>query len=324
MNPLVSVIIPTYNYGHFLVEALESVFGCAFPRDRLEVIVIDDGSTDDPEIRVQPYRDRIHYIRQANAGKAVATQVGIEKATGKYLFNLDADDLFLPEKLERVVDIFEHNPDILHVAHPALYWDVTENRKFIEDVPQAILGKKHQGQFLLSYFYRRRILFGGGSTFAAKTDFLKSLKIPPQSGIFVDEYLALLTLSQGNSYFIEEPLSIYRIHGKNTTHVNVETDILRMKNQIACMEAILEDIQAQDITAEIKTLYALKTEVLKLAVKEQQNQKSLNDILSLWLALLKNANHFHPDYWRVIKRYTVLNRTLPTGLIKQLKQLKKR
>src|SRR5688500_5842068 len=97
-SPLISVIIPTYNYGQFICQAIDSVLRSEFPQEEIEIIVIDDGSVDDTAYKAKMYGDRVRYVTQKNLGKAWATQVGINLSRGKYIFNLDADDLFLPNK----------------------------------------------------------------------------------------------------------------------------------------------------------------------------------------------------------------------------------
>lgn len=95
----VSVIIPTYNRAHFITEALESVF--AQTCTDYEVIVVDDGSTDNTEEVLAPYMNLIRYIKQDNAGPSVARNRGIFAASGEYIAFLDSDDLWYPEKLEK-------------------------------------------------------------------------------------------------------------------------------------------------------------------------------------------------------------------------------
>jgi glycosyltransferase involved in cell wall biosynthesis len=97
--PTVSVIIPTYNMAGWVKDAVESALAQTF-RD-YEVIVVDDGSTDDTEDVLAPYRNQIRYMRIAHGGQAVATNTGVTEARGTYLAFLDADDLWMPTKLER-------------------------------------------------------------------------------------------------------------------------------------------------------------------------------------------------------------------------------
>ena len=94
----ISVVIPSYNGGSFLIETLESAL--AQTHDDREIIVVDDGSTDNTKERLGPYLDQIRYVRQDNAGVAAARNHGIKLASGDYIALLDADDLWNPRKLE--------------------------------------------------------------------------------------------------------------------------------------------------------------------------------------------------------------------------------
>ncbi len=109
MNPKVSIIIPNYNYGKFIAQALESVLRQSF-RD-YEVIVIDDGSTDNSCEIIEQYSERfgtkLKCIVQSNQGVAVARNNGILKARGDYIAFLDADDIWLDYALQSLVDAIE-------------------------------------------------------------------------------------------------------------------------------------------------------------------------------------------------------------------------
>lgn len=99
MKPTVSVVIPTFNRGEFVVNALESVFAQTY--QDYEVIVVDDGSTDDTRDKLRPYMERIRYFYQKNQGASAARNKGIEVARGEWISTLDSDDVWLPTKLER-------------------------------------------------------------------------------------------------------------------------------------------------------------------------------------------------------------------------------
>jgi glycosyltransferase involved in cell wall biosynthesis len=95
---LVSVVIPSFNYGHFVVDAVESALAQTY--HPIEVIVVDDGSTDDTRDRLKPFSDRIHYVYQTNRGLSAARNTGIRLANGEWIALLDADDVWHPEKTE--------------------------------------------------------------------------------------------------------------------------------------------------------------------------------------------------------------------------------
>ncbi len=108
--PEVSVVIPTYNSAQFLGEALQSIFSQTF--DDYEIIVVNDGSTDDTESVVKLYINRIKYIYQENGGPAKARNRGIKESSSKYIAFLDADDIWLPSKLEKQVLMFRQRPEL--------------------------------------------------------------------------------------------------------------------------------------------------------------------------------------------------------------------
>jgi glycosyltransferase involved in cell wall biosynthesis len=121
--PTVSVIIPTYNRAQYVCEAVESVLAQTY--QDFEIIVVDDGSTDDTEERLRPYMDRIRYARQANAGPSVARNRGILASSGEYTAFLDSDDLWNVEsKLEHQVSFFERLPDVGAIYSNYVYGEI--------------------------------------------------------------------------------------------------------------------------------------------------------------------------------------------------------
>ena len=115
----ISVIIPTYNRADRVVAALGSVLAQTRPPD--EVIVVDDGSTDNTSERLAPYHERIHYVCQPNRGPASARNTGIKQASGELVAFLDSDDLWLPKKLERQLAAFA-NDRALRICHTNEIW----------------------------------------------------------------------------------------------------------------------------------------------------------------------------------------------------------
>jgi glycosyltransferase involved in cell wall biosynthesis len=110
-NPLVSVIIPTYNRGWTLNEAVDSVLAQDFTD--FELIVADDGSTDNTQDILSSYKEDIIVLKQNNKGVSSARNRGIASASGRFIAFLDSDDLWLPQKLSIQVDFFNANPEAL-------------------------------------------------------------------------------------------------------------------------------------------------------------------------------------------------------------------
>ena len=110
-SPLVSVIIPTFNRGWIIKEAIESVLAQDFTD--FELIVVDDGSSDDTAEILDAFGGDIKIIRQSNRGVSAARNRGIEASAGRWIAFLDSDDLWLPQKLSRQVSFFDAHPDAM-------------------------------------------------------------------------------------------------------------------------------------------------------------------------------------------------------------------
>lgn len=108
-SPTVSVVIPCYNGAPFLRETLKSALAQTVPP--LEIIVVDDGSTDDSVAIGESFGSPVRVLRQSNQGESVARNVGIREARGDWIALLDADDLWSPEKTARQLEAVSQNPD---------------------------------------------------------------------------------------------------------------------------------------------------------------------------------------------------------------------
>ena len=121
MKPLISCIVPVFNGERYLAEALESIFTQTYRP--LEVIVVDDGSTDTTAGVTARYGDHITYIWQANAGPAAARNRGVDAAAGPFIAFLDADDLWNEEKLARQMARFDVQPELeLCLSYAQNFW----------------------------------------------------------------------------------------------------------------------------------------------------------------------------------------------------------
>ncbi len=153
-EPTVSVVIAAYNAAETLGETLASVLGQTW-RD-YEVIVVDDGSTDATAEVAEGYGEAVRLIRKENGGSASARNAGIRAARGRYVAFLDADDLWLPEKLERQMR--------LHAEQPDLAWSYTDAVFFDDETGEALwqTGRElalPEGDVLRPLFVRNAIAF---------------------------------------------------------------------------------------------------------------------------------------------------------------------
>ena len=130
-TPMVSVIIPTFNRALMTCRAIQSVFNQSF--NNYELIVVDDGSTDNTSAIIKKYWDgRINYIRLLNnIGGSHARNIGIKKAKGKYIAFLDSDDEWLPLKLEKQVEFFEKCKPLVGAVYCLYYKKKDTLKKFI-------------------------------------------------------------------------------------------------------------------------------------------------------------------------------------------------
>lgn len=181
-NARISVIIPTYNRASSVNKAIESVLVQSY--QDYEIIVVDDGSTDETRDILKPFRERIRYIYQENKGVSAARNTGIQKAKGEWIAFLDSDDEWLSNKLEmQMKHVQEHPKMCLHVANLLL----TDFHEVEKDFFSRKGFDKAVGKFLLidrPLIYMLRYNFALPSSVIAK----KSALI--NAGLF-DEELSL-------------------------------------------------------------------------------------------------------------------------------------
>ena len=130
MIPLVSIVIPTYNQPRYLIEAMAGVFAQTFTD--FELIIVDDGSTDDTPAALEAARNRgwpFTLIRQDNAGVGAARDRGIAAARGKYVALLDHDDLWHPEKLAIQTAFYQHHHQCAMVLVPWAYMNADATQR---------------------------------------------------------------------------------------------------------------------------------------------------------------------------------------------------
>jgi glycosyltransferase involved in cell wall biosynthesis len=209
-GPVVTALINSYNYGHFVEQAIDSVLAQDYPSDRMEVLVVDDGSTDDTAERVKKYGARIQYLRKANGGQASAFNCGFERSQGDIIALLDADDYWLPQKLSRVVRTFEELPGVGLVYHrrTELNSETGESKEgnfaqccgFLPDDLRSIL--EYRVLPTSSLVFSRNVLE-------------RMMPMPEWIRLQADAYLALLVVFLAPVAAVPEILSVYRVHGRN-------------------------------------------------------------------------------------------------------------
>lgn len=209
-NPLVSILIPAYNAEKYIKEALDSALAQTYANT--EIVVVDDGSTDRTAEIVQSYNDpRIRRIKQENRGIVRVRNRLLQEARGEYLAYLDADDIYLPKKIEEEVRYLETHPE-----DAAVYCDI---RYFYDGAPDVL--------------YRHRYTFWSGDIFEKLLDhmFITNTAIMmrrsavDKAGLYdeslgvAEDWAYFLKMARAGMRFgfIERPLVRFRLRSDNNT-----------------------------------------------------------------------------------------------------------
>lgn len=229
-SPLVSILINNYNYGRFIAEAIDSALNQTY--SNLEIIVVDDGSTDNSHEIIQKYEGKIIPILKENGGQASAFNVGFAASQGEIICFLDSDDLFSPEKVAEIVEIFNRYPEAEWCFHPLEYLghDVNSSLSKINTGETGIYDLRssvQQGKL------SGKIPFGTAtSAMCCKRSLLNQiLPMPEIIRITSDDYIKYLASGLTPGVFSLKHLAIQRIHGNNACTFQKNKVNLRLKIQ---------------------------------------------------------------------------------------------
>jgi len=230
---IVSVIIPTYNYARFLGEAISSVL--AQTVDGMEVLVIDDGSTDNPAAVVDAFEDpRVSIVTLHNGGVARARNAGLERATGRYLAFLDADDRWMPGKLRRQIDLLESEPNVGMVFTNFVRF--TPMGEYLPDQFTFIPQIQHipcrpanngDGMVILKDSFTKLAMLPLFATWVQtvvlRATQVEGIRFPPDVQLAEDSWYMYRVYSRTNAAFLDDPLVEVRRHGNNSYSSPLET-----------------------------------------------------------------------------------------------------
>ncbi|MBE9030419.1 glycosyltransferase family 2 protein [filamentous cyanobacterium LEGE 11480] len=236
-QPLVSILINNYNYGRFLRKAIDSALAQTYAP--IEVIVVDDGSTDDSREILQTYGDRIRPILQINGGQASSFNAGFAASCGEIICLLDADDWFQPDKVARIVQQLIAHPQAGWCFHPVQLWEDTMPSPRL---PEAYTGRS--GYYDITADVERGKLSGTlpfGGTATSGLCFTRSLlsrilPMPQATNVTLsDDYLKYVAYGLTPGYVLLEELVVQRLHAQNA--FTRRTDKHRLKAQIHVLTA---------------------------------------------------------------------------------------
>ncbi len=210
METVVTVVIDTFNHERFIEEAIRSVLSQDFPQSQMEILVVDDGSTDRTAEIVRQFEPQIKLLRKANGGQASAISFGVAHARGEFVAFLDGDDVWLPNKVSRVVAEFERNLRAVLVYHKFSFWDSRDGREWNPKWPLVsgdILADRHKMQ-LYSPAPTSSLAF-------RKTCLDRLTPVPQRCSYMHDAYLTGTAIFLGPVSALPESLTKNRVHGNN-------------------------------------------------------------------------------------------------------------
>jgi glycosyltransferase involved in cell wall biosynthesis len=226
-QPFVSVIIPTYNRAAFLRSAIESLLAQTYSAGRTEIIVVDDGSTDNIREVVREYGQDIVYVGQENRGIAGARNSGIGRARGDLITFLDSDDMYSEGRIERVVEEFVKNPVVGMVYHAMELVD-GDGRTIYKNFYKAFGYKEGIDGWVAKEVFSGAIFCGGSSFTFRKSLIDRAYPVPEDIRVGVDYYTTAIAACLAQAAYVPDILGKYRAHGDNATMLGGRDDIRRL------------------------------------------------------------------------------------------------
>lgn len=226
---LISIVIANYNYARYLGAAVDSALDQT--HSELEVVVVDDGSTDDSREVLASYGDRVRVLLQDNAGQRAAINAGVAASRGEIVCLLDSDDIFLPEKVACVAEAFQRRPTPCLVYHQLQTVAADGATRLGKPMPRGVWSgdigwRVERAGGFWSYPTTSALSFS-----RAFLDHVMPLPTGAK-GTFVDTFLASLAAFSGPVVGIARPLGLFRLHGENRwsrgplTHGQAGTEML--------------------------------------------------------------------------------------------------
>ena len=197
---LMSVIIPVYNCEKYLSEAIESVMAQAY--SPVELIVVDDGSTDNSAEVARRFKDKLRYVYQSHSGAGAARNQGIRSASGDFFAFLDADDIWVQDKLSRQAALFEANPSLDMVFGYIRQFHTPELKESLQE----------------KIYFAQEVMpgYSCGTMLIKKESFFRVglFDIERSMGEFIDWYLKAIDLKL-HSLMLPEVVMQRRLHESN-------------------------------------------------------------------------------------------------------------
>lgn len=236
-SPKLSVILPVYNGGPFLIEAIESILSQTVAD--FELIIINDGSTDNSAEIIAGFHDpRIRVITQANQGLRGALNVGIANSTGTFIARMDQDDISLPERFEKQIKFLETHPDYILVGTTYAFMN---EQDAITGIFPALLDDEDLKRELYT-----KSPFGHGTVMLRAAKLKNGGYKYSQEAVHMEDYDLWLRFSAEGKYAnLPEILYLWRRSSTNTTTVHAD---IQQKNAHALRDRTLDNYDLRNLT----------------------------------------------------------------------------
>ncbi len=275
MSMTVSVVIPAYNAGKYIARAIESVLAQSRRPD--EIIVVDDGSTDDTAQIVAGFGLKVQLIRQDNGGASAARNSGIDAATGEWIAFLDADDEWLGEKLLLQTQHLQQNSDLVWTCSNFYKCNCQQKHRVIAREPyqcESVLGDR---DFFDDYLvaYRRGIFAWTGTVMVKRQAFdeVGLFQVGQIRGQDTDMWFRL-AYSYPQFGYITEPLAVY--------HCEVQDSATKKFRSMAFLsDAINRHLELSAEHGKSEQFRHCATKMLQRVIREQVSEEPLSEILEL-------------------------------------------
>jgi glycosyltransferase involved in cell wall biosynthesis len=230
-RPAVTVLIDTYNHERFIEEAIVSVLEQDFPRAEVDILVVDDGSTDrTPEI-VRKFEPHVRMLRKTNGGQGSAFNAGIPETRGEIVAFLDGDDWWAKTKLSVVMEYLACRPHIGILGH-GIYEIDSDTRETTTTTPQ------HAGEIRFDTvaggrFFRQMMCFFGTSRVTMRRSVLsRVLPVPESLIVEADEFISIMSAAYSAAGLLQQPLTFYRLHANNLFQVRRKDEVKLRRIQV--------------------------------------------------------------------------------------------
>ncbi|XVJ50914.1 MAG: glycosyltransferase [Vampirovibrio sp.] len=232
----IAIITASYNYAHLISETIDSIL--AQTHDDWELIIVDDGSSDDSLNVIQAYVNQypnIHLFQHeggVNKGLKETVRLGLEKATGEYVAFLESDDLWVDSHLEKKVAILKQTPDLVFMFNDVQLFGESASIEEMEGYfkqAYTILNAKAWPRYMVGYFSMLNIV----PTFSCvlvKKDVLKTCDFSPPVDAWLDKWLWGQIALSSPFYYLNEKLTLWRMHEKSYIN-STTTDLQRQEKE---------------------------------------------------------------------------------------------